>query len=54
MQSFFYGKALAEVLNERLGNMAADILAEFGTAEAELRKMLGCVEAVIKAVWLRV
>ncbi|WPT13936.1 hypothetical protein PSENEW3_00000068 [Picochlorum sp. SENEW3] len=44
LQSFFYGKALAEVLNERLGNMAADVLAEFGTAEAELRKMLGDIQ----------
>jgi hypothetical protein len=38
MNPFFYGKALAEVLNERLGNVAADTLAFVGTAEAELRK----------------
>jgi hypothetical protein len=36
--SFFVGKAFAEVLNERLGNAAADALAEFGKMEAEIRK----------------
>jgi hypothetical protein len=41
---FFYGKALAEVLNERLGNLAADTLAFAGTAEAELRKALDDIQ----------
>ena len=37
---FFYGKALAEVLNERLGRLAADTLAGVGTFEAEFRKAM--------------
>jgi hypothetical protein len=51
LNSFFYGKALAEVLNERMGNMAADILAELGTAEAELRKALDEIqeEVIVRA-----
>jgi hypothetical protein len=40
LNPFFYGKALAEVLNERLGNLAADVLAEVGTLEAEVRKAM--------------
>lgn len=40
LQTFFVGRALAEVLNERLGNAAADILAEIGKAEAEFRKSM--------------
>ena len=37
---FFYGKALAEVLNERMGRLAADTLAGVGTFEAEFRKAM--------------
>lgn len=40
LNPFYYGKALAEVLNARLGNLAADTLAFVGTADAELRKAL--------------
>ena len=32
------GRALAEVLNERLGAALGDALAEFGKADAELRQ----------------
>lgn len=49
MNSFFYGKALAEVLNERMGNMAADILAELGTVEAELRKTMDDIQEEVIA-----
>lgn len=51
LNSFFYGKALAEVLNERMGNVAADMLAELGTFEAEIRKTLDDIqdEVVIRA-----
>ena len=49
LNSFFYGKALAEVLNERMGNMAADILAELGTVEAELRKTMDDIQEEVIA-----
>lgn len=38
LEAFFVGRAFAEVVNERLGEFAADILAELGKAEAELRQ----------------
>lgn len=40
LEAFFVGRALAEVLNERLGAAAADALAEFGKLDAELRRGL--------------
>ena len=40
LDTLVYGKVAVEVINERLGNMVADILAEWGTAEAEMRKMM--------------
>ncbi len=46
---FFYGKALAEVLNERMGRLAADTLAGVGTFEAEFRKAMDEIqEEVVK------
>ena len=44
---FFYGKALAEVLNERLGRLAADTLAGMGTFEAEFRKAMDEIQAEV-------
>ena len=46
--SFFVGKAFAEVLNERLGNAAADALAEFGKMEADIRKEMRYVGSFVK------
>jgi hypothetical protein len=40
LDTLVYGKVAVEVINERLGNMVADLLAEWGTAEAEMRKMM--------------
>eukprot|EP00890_Picochlorum_soloecismus_P001097 jgi/Picsp_1/1989/NSC_05455-R1_probable protein phosphatase len=47
--SFFVGKAFAEVLNERLGNAAADALAEFGKMEAEIRKEISDFQQEVMA-----
>ena len=38
MDAFFFGKAFAEVLNERLGEAADDLLVEFGKRNAERRQ----------------
>ena len=40
LDAFFLGRALAEVLNERLGAALGDALATFGKADAELRQAL--------------
>lgn len=40
LEAFFIGRALAETVNERLGNLAGDALAEFGKLEAEFRRTL--------------
>lgn len=40
LDAFFLGRALAEVLNERLGAALGDALANFGKADAELRQAL--------------
>lgn len=38
LDAFFYGRALAEVLNERLGAVADDFLVEFNKRDAERRQ----------------
>lgn len=38
LKAFFIGRALAETINERLGNVVGDTLAEIGKLEAEFRK----------------
>ena len=38
LEAFFLGRALAETVNERLGNVAGDVLAEVGKVEAEFRR----------------
>lgn len=44
LEAFFVGRALAEVLNERLGAALGDALAEFGKWDAETRQSIrwGC------------
>ena len=44
LNTLVYGKVAVEVINERLGNMVADILADLGTAEAEMRKMMDDIQ----------
>ena len=38
LEAFFVGRAFAEVVNERLGEWAADVFAELGKLEAEIRR----------------
>ena len=45
LEAFFVGRALAEVLNERLGAALGDALAEFGKFDAETR------QAIRRVVW---
>ncbi|PRW59941.1 thylakoid lumen sll1769 [Chlorella sorokiniana] len=40
LQAFFVGRALAEVLNERLGAALGDALADFGKWDAETRQTI--------------
>ncbi|KAL4420150.1 hypothetical protein ABPG77_010366 [Micractinium sp. CCAP 211/92] len=40
LEAFFVGRALAEVLNERLGAALGDALAEFGKWDAETRQSI--------------
>jgi len=42
LEAFFVGRALAEVLNERLGAALGDALAEFGKGDAETRQTIRC------------
>ena len=42
LEAFFVGRALAEVVNERLGAAVGDALAEAGKLDAELRRALRC------------
>jgi len=43
LEAFFIGRALAETINERLGNIVGDALAEVGKVEAEFRRSTRCV-----------
>ncbi len=49
LEAFFFGKALAEVANERLGTAAADILAAVGVAQAELPRALEAMQEEVAA-----
>lgn len=40
LEAFFIGRALAEVVNERLGAALGDALAEFGKWDAETRQSI--------------
>lgn len=42
LEAFFVGRAVAEVLNERLGAAFGDALANFGTWDAETRQQIRC------------
>lgn len=42
LEAFFVGRALAEVLNERLGAALGDALADFGRWDAETRQAIRC------------
>jgi hypothetical protein len=43
LEAFFIGRALAETVNERLGSVVGDVVAEVGKLEAELRRSIQCV-----------
>jgi hypothetical protein len=49
LEAFFFGKALAEVANERLGTAAADLLAAVGVAQAELPRALEAIQEEVAA-----
>jgi len=38
LEAFFIGRALAETVNERLGSVVGDAVAEIGKLDAELRR----------------
>ncbi|KAH7619054.1 hypothetical protein Ndes2526B_g06004 [Nannochloris sp. 'desiccata'] len=40
LEAFFIGRALAETVNERLGSVVGDAVAEIGRIEAELRRSI--------------
>ena len=40
LEAFFVGRALAEVVNERLGAALGEALAEFGKWDAETRQQI--------------
>jgi hypothetical protein len=40
LEAFFIGRALAETVNERLGSVVGDVVAEVGKLEAELRRSI--------------
>lgn len=40
LDAFFFGKAFAETLNERLGTALDDLLADFGKKDAERREAM--------------
>ena len=40
LDAFFYGKAFAEALNERLGAALDDVLSEVGKQDAERRESM--------------
>ncbi|AKG20197.1 DUF6825 family protein [Calothrix sp. 336/3] len=40
LQAFFVGRAVAEVINERLEHTLTDALSEFGKFDAELREQM--------------
>ena len=42
LDAFFYGKAFAETLNEKLGTALDDLLANAGKQDAERREALRC------------
>jgi hypothetical protein len=47
LEAFFIGRALAETVNERLGSVVGDVVAEIGKLEAELRRSIQYVEREI-------
>ena len=40
LEAFFIGRALAETVNERLGSVVGDVVAQIGKLDAELRRSL--------------
>ena len=42
LEAFYYGRAFAETLNERLGAALDDLLSELGKQDAERRESLRC------------
>ena len=50
LDAFFYGKAFAETLNEKLGTALDDVLANIGKQDAERREALRCSPSAPHAV----
>ncbi len=49
LEAFFIGRALAEVVNERLGSLVGDTLAEVGRLDAELRRTVQDIQDEVMA-----
>ena len=47
LEAFFYGRAFAQVLNERLGEAATDVLAQTGRFAAEWDSTVASFEAEV-------
>ncbi len=50
LDAFYYGKAFAETLNEKLGTALDDVLANIGKQDAERREALRCCSRLMQSM----